>query len=570
MTTATSNITTKYLLSPSTHHSYNSEAVIEFCLQVSRTLDQLKQTHARLLRTQTNPHPRLLIHLTSRLLQLPNNNLRYARCLFNGISNCENQFIWSSIIRSHTLHAQFRQSIALYTQMHRMGISPNGFTFSSVLNACARIPAILQGRQIHTQIIESGYFSNTVVHTALLDMYAKCGAANDARLVFDQMTDRDVVSWTAMISGYTKVGMMEDARQLFDVMGERNVVSWTTMVAGYANAGDIGAAKELFDQMPEKNSITWTAMIAGYGKCGDVVGARRVFDEMAMRDSACWAAMIACYAQNGCSSEAIETYKRMKMANVKASEVAMVGVISACTQLGDGDMASSIADDMNEGSCNRTLVVSNALIHMHAKCGSIGQAWEEFNCMLQRDVVSYSALITALADHGRAHEALQLFSRMRKEELSPNEVTFVGVLNACSHAGLIEAGCEYFKLMTESYGIIPLTEHYACMVDLLGRAGRLEEAYKLILDSVVTPDAGTWGALLGACRVYGNVELGEIAAEHLFGLEPENTGNYILLANIYASMNRWDDAARVRKMMSERQIRKSPGRSWIGLDVKVQ
>ncbi|XP_042512187.1 putative pentatricopeptide repeat-containing protein At5g37570 [Macadamia integrifolia] len=564
MTNATASITTKYLLSPSTHHSYNSEAVIEFCLQASRTLDHLKQTHARLLRTQINPHPRLIIHLTSRLLQLPGNSLRYARCLFDRIPHCENQFIWTSIIRSHTLHAQFSQSIALYAQMHRMGISPNGFTFSSVLNACARIPAILQGRQIHTQIVQSGYFSNTVVQTALLDVYAKCGAANDARRVFDQMTDRDVVSWTAMVSGYSKVGMMEDARQLFDVMVERNVVSWTAMVAGYANAGDIGAAKALFDKMPEKNSITRTAMIAGYGKCGDVVGARQVFDKMAMRDSACWAAMIACYARNGCSSEAIELYKRMRMVNVKANEVAMVGVISACTQLGDVDMASSIADDMNEGSCERTVVVSNALIHMNAKCGSVVQAWEEFNLMTHRDVISYSALITALADHGRAHEALQLFSRMRKEGLRPNEVTFVGVLNACSHAGMVEEGCEYFKLMKQSYGIVPLTEHYACMVDLLGRAGRLEEAYKLILDSVVTPDAGTWGALLGACRVHGNVELGEIAAGHLFELEPENTGNYVLLANIYASMNRWDDAERVRKMMSERRIRKSPGCSWIG------
>ncbi|KAJ4952287.1 hypothetical protein NE237_029119 [Protea cynaroides] len=556
--------TTKYLLSPSTHQNYNSEAVIQFCLQASRTLDQLKQTHARLLRTQTHPHHRLLIHLTSRLLQLPGNNLRYARRLFDRIPNCDNQFLWTSIIRSHALHAQFSQSVALYAQMHRMGISPNGFTFSSVLNACGRNPVILQGSQIHTQIIESGYFSNIVVQTALLDMYAKCGAANDARAIFDQMTDRDIVSWTAMISGYSKVGMMEDARKLFDVMVERNVVSWTAMVAGYANRGDIVAAKELFDQMPEKNYVTWTAMIAGCGKCGDVVGARRVFDAMAARDSTCWAAMIACYAQNGCSGEAIEMYKRMRMANVKANEVAMVGVISACTQLGDVDMASSIVDDMNKGSCERTLVVSNALIHMHAKCGSIDEAWEEFNCMLERDVISYSALITALADHGRAHEGLQLFSRMRKEGLRPNEVTFVGVLNACSHAGLVEAGCEYFKLMTETCGIVPLREHYACMVDLLGRAGRLEEAYKLILDSVFIPDAGTWGALLGACRVHGNVELGEIAARNLFELEPENTGNYILLANIYASMNRWDDAARVRKMMSERQIRKSPGCSWIG------
>ncbi|PIA27715.1 hypothetical protein AQUCO_07600108v1 [Aquilegia coerulea] len=547
-------MTSKSLFSPPTNT--NGQAVIDFCLHVSKTLDQLKQTHARLLRTQPDQQDQLLIHFISKLLQLKGNNLRYARQVFEQIPHCENQFLWTSIIRSHVLHAQFSLSIIFYTKMHRVGVYPNGFTFSSVLNACARIPAIREGKQVHTRIVESGLFGNKVVQTSLLDMYAKCGLAEDARRVFDRMVDRDVVAWTAMIAG------------LFDVMVERNVVSWTAMVAGYANLGDIKAAKQLFDVMPERNSVTWTAMIAGYGKCGDVGRAKQVFDQIPVRDPSSWAAMIACYAQNGCSTEAIDMYKCMRERNVKASEVAMVGAISACTQIGDADTADLIADHVEKEVYDRSLVVSNALIHMHAKCGSIDRALKEFNRMLDRDVISYSALITALADHGRADEALELFSSMQKDRIKPNQVTFVGVLNACSHAGLVDKGCKYFDLMTRTYSIVPLTEHYACMVDLLGRAGKLNEAYKLILNTADAADAGGWGALLAGCRVHGNVELGEIAAKHLFEIEPENTGTYILLASIYASLDRWDDAERVRNMISEKGIRKSPGRSWISGEEK--
>lgn len=211
----------------------------------------------------------------------------------------------------------------------------------------------------------------------------------------------------------------------------------------------------------------------------------------------------------------------------------------------------------------RTLFVSNALIHMHSTCGNLDQAKKEFDRMSYRDVISYTTLVIALADHGKAEEALELFSKMQKEEIAPNQVTFVGVLNACSHAGMIEEGCRYFELMVHVFGIEPLNEHYACMVDLLGRAGLVEKAYNLIMENEDAADAKIWGSLLAACKVHGNAELGETAAMHLFEIEPENTGNYVLLASLYAEMNKWDDAERVRKMMSERGIRKSPGRSWI-------
>ncbi|XP_015865829.1 putative pentatricopeptide repeat-containing protein At5g37570 isoform X2 [Ziziphus jujuba] len=556
-------MSTKFLSSsskPNPH--YRQPDAINHYLHISKSIGQLKQTHSLLLKTSTNSlhYDHLLARLLRRLVQFPDDNLCYARNLFDQIRDRRNEFLWTSLVRSHVLHGRFRQSISLYAKMHREGISPSGFTFSSVLNACARIPAILEGRQVNVTVVKSGLLGNKVVQTALLDMYAKCGCVRDARDVFDGMVDKDVVVWTAMIYGYTKMGMMDDARWLFDNMGTRNAISWTTMVAGYANKGDMKAAKELYELMTEKNSVLCVAMIAGYGKCGNVEEARMVFDEVPEHDASCWAAMVVCYAQNGYAKEAIETYEKMRKENIAVNEVAIVGALSACIQLGDVEMATKLAKHVDE---ERTLVVSNALIHMHSTCGNLDQARKEFDRMSYRDVISYTTLIIALADHGKAKEALELFSKMHREEIAPNQVTFIGVLNACSHAGMIEEGCRYFELMIHVFGIEPLNEHYACMVDLLGRAGLVEKAYNLIMENEDAADAKLWGSLLAACKVHGNAELGEIAAMHLFKIEPENTGNYVLLASIYAEMNKWDDAKRVRKMMSERGIRKSPGRSWI-------
>ncbi|KAK0595839.1 hypothetical protein LWI29_010510 [Acer saccharum] len=226
--------------------------------------------------------------------------------------------------------------------MQQLGVSPSGFTFSSVLAACARIPAFVEGKQVHAKVVQLGFLQNKFVLTALLDMYAKCGFVMEARRVFDVMddNDKDVTACTAMICGYTKMSMMDDARRLFDVTKERNVISWSAMVDGYANCGDMRAAKELYDRMIEKNSVTWVAMVAGYGKCGDVSEAKRVFDGILEPDASCWAAMVACYAQNGYAKESIKMYKAMREGNVRISEVAMVGAISACTQLGDIEMAA--------------------------------------------------------------------------------------------------------------------------------------------------------------------------------------------------------------------------------------
>ncbi|KAI9119762.1 hypothetical protein K1719_009151 [Acacia pycnantha] len=546
------------------HQKHETSTLINHFLNSSKTIDHLRQTQALFLKLLATLHHyqyfagRLLL----RILQCPGDNLRYASQVFDQIPSCKNGFLWTSLIRKYSLHGQFHLSISLYSRMHQNGVLPSGFTFSSVLNACCRIPVISEGKQVHSRVLQSGLCKNKIVQTAILDIYAKCGLVSDARAVFDEMGERDVVAWTAMIRAYTKVGMMVDAMWLFENMKERNSFTWTTIVAGYANNGDMKAAKTLYDMMKEKDMITWVAMIAGYGKCGDVKEARRVFDEIPVLDASSFAAMVACYAQNGFAKEAIRMYNHMKERKIRITDVAMVGAISACAQLRDVHFSRTLTNQLEDDCCDRTLATSNALIHMHSKCGNIDLAWREFNRMSNRDVITYSTLITALAEHGKSQDAVDVFLKMQKEGIKPNQITFVGVLNACSYAGLVEQGCMYFKQMTCSFGIKPLSEHYSCMVDLLGRAGQLERACNLIRENA-SDEATAWGSLLGACRVHGNVELGEIAARRLFEIDPNDSGNYVLLANTYASKDRWDDVENVKKMMSENRMRKLPGCSWV-------
>lgn len=273
--------------------------------------------------------------------------------MFDKMRNYREHFLWTSRIRSHVLHGHFDKAVTLFAKMHQEGILQSGFTFSTVLNACARIPAIFEGRQVNARVVQSGHFGNKIVQTALLDMYAKCGFVRDARDVFDKMVDRDIVAWTAMLYGYTKVGMMEEARCLFDTMGQQNVVSWTTMIAGYANRGNMKEAKEFYERSKEKNFVTWVAMIAGYGKIGNVAEAQMVFNEILKKDASCWAAMVVCYSQNGYAKEAIDIYKKMKQENISVNEVAMVGAISACAQLGDVEISTTLTQHLDEVCCGK-------------------------------------------------------------------------------------------------------------------------------------------------------------------------------------------------------------------------
>lgn len=315
--------------------------------------------------------------------------------------------------------------------------------------------------------------------------------------------------------------------------------------------------------------IVSTALLEMYVKCGAVDDARQEFERMDRRDVVAWSAMIAGYAQNGRPSEALELFESMKSKQIKPNDVALVSVLSACSQLGSLEAGERIGNYVESQGFVFNVYVASALLDMYSKCGNISKARQIFNQMPQKDVVSWNSMIVGLAANGFAKEAINLFEKMKEIRVKPNDITFVGILTACTHAGLLELGIRIFRSMESDHEITPTIEHYACVVDLFCRSGKLKDAHEFIRKMEVEPNVVIWGTLLSASRIHSNLELAEFSVKKLLELEPENSGNYILLSNIYASAGRWEESLTVRNLMKTNRVQKTSAYSWIEMDNKV-
>eukprot|EP01018_Ginkgo_biloba_P008587 Gb_26466 [translate_table: standard] len=547
-------------LNPSTYSS-----LLQSCIY-SKALPEGKLVHTHISDSGFKPD----IYLATKLVTLyaKCGSLVTARRVFNEMTE-RNVVSCNVMITAYSRHGFNEESLKLFYEMQQTGVRPDQFTFASILPACANLTAMKCGKEIHGGILRSGFQSDAFVGSALVDMYVKCGSIDNARQVFDKMAERNVVSWNAMIAGYAQYGHLDEALQLFQIMPQQNLISWNAMVAGYAQNGHIHEALELFRKMPERDVISWTAIIAGYAHNGLVDEALDVFHKMPERNVVSWTAMIAGYAQNGYPVEALKLFQQMQLIGVKPNPVTFASVLPACASVTAFNHGREVHEDIIRSGFQSNTFVANALLDMYAKCGSIEDAHQVFDKMHRRTVVSWTAMIVGYAMHGYGPKALQLFGQMRHSGMEPNNVTFIGVLSACCHAGLVDDGCQYFDRMAQDYHITPAMEHYCCMVDLLGRAGRLDEVEEFINKMPLKPDVTVWRTLLGVCRIHTNIKLGELAVEHLFELDPQNASHYVLLSNIYAASGRWDDVGKVRKMMKDRSIQKIPGCSWIEVNKKV-
>eukprot|EP01018_Ginkgo_biloba_P006326 Gb_17177 [translate_table: standard] len=534
-------------------------------------------------------------------------NIEKARHVFDEMSQ-RDVISWTSMIGGYVQSGQSAEAIKLFQQMQLAGMKPDSKTFVSVLPAYANLAALEQGIEIHKEIIRSGCQSDVFVGNTLVDMYAKCGSIENARNVFDKMPRRDVVSWNAMIAAYTRHGMFGEALTLFHKMQQTdiqsnqftfasvlpacanmadmeqgmeihekiirsgfgpNVFVEMALIDMYAKCGSIEMARDVFDKMHERDVVCWTAMIAGYTQNGRIEEALKLFQEMPERNVVSWTAMIAGCAQNGQGVEALKLFRQMQLSDVKPDSKAFANVLLACANLAALEEGMEIHEEITRSGFESDVLVTNALVDMYAKCGSIEKARNLFDQMHQRNDGSWAAMIAGYALHGCGKEALKLFEQMQHSGVKPNHVTFICVLSACSHAGLVDEGVHYFDCMSQYYHITPAMEHYGCMVDLLGRSGRLDEAEDFINKMPIKPDGTVWRCLLSACRIHNNVELGERVAETLFELDPQNAAPYVLLSNIYAAAGRWDDAENVRRMMKDRRVKKMPGSSWIEVNKQV-
>eukprot|EP01018_Ginkgo_biloba_P031724 Gb_04381 [translate_table: standard] len=449
---------------------------------------------------------------------------------------------------------------------------------------------------------------NVVSWNAMIGGCAMNGFLEEALKLFKKMPDRDLISWTTMIAGYAQNGCVEKAMKLFKKMPERDVVSWNAMIAGYAQNGYGPEALTLFYRMQragiQPNETTFasvlpacanlavlehgveihqeiirygfqydafvgSALVDMYAKCGSIVNARNVFDNIADRNVVLWTAMIAGYAQNGYFYEALRLFQQMQLTGMKPNSDTFASILPACANLAALEHGKMVHEDIIRSEFQSDVFVGSALVDMYAKCGSIADASNIFDRMPKRNVVSWNAMITGYAMHGCGKEALKLFEQMQQSNTNPNHVTFVGLLSACCHAGLVDDGWRYFHCMNQYYRLTPVMEHYCCMVDLLGRAGHLDDAHDFIEKMPIKPDAAVWGSLLGACRTHNDIELGECVAERIFELDPKHTAPYVLLSNIYAAVGRWDGIEKVRKMMKDRRVQKKPGCSWIEVNKEV-
>ncbi|XP_010922662.1 putative pentatricopeptide repeat-containing protein At3g08820 [Elaeis guineensis] len=539
-------------------------------LQGCRSFQELKHLHARLLRLGLDGD-QYLLNLLLRS-SFDSGQPAHALLLFRRTDH-PNLYLWNNMVRGLVAADNMADAVHLYTDMRREGLSPNNFTFPFVLKACARLFDLDTGVKIHAHVLKAGFELDVFVKTSLLCLYAKCGLLDEAQRLFDEMPVRNVVSWTAIISGYMGEGRLVEALDMFRRSLEMDLrpdsFTLVRVLTACSQLGDLKTGEWIHqyieDKGMEKNVFVATSLVDMYTKCGSMDKARAVFDGMVEKDVVSWSAMIGGYSSSGLPQEALELFFQMQAVNVRPDCFTMVGVLSACARLGALELGQQVSRQMDMNVFLSNPVLGTALIDMYAKCGSTAQAWTVFKRMMEKDVIVWNAMITGLAMTGHGKVSFGLFAQIEKMGVQPDGNTFIGILCSCTHTGLVEDGRKYFYSMNRVYNLTPRIEHYGCMVDLLGRAGLLEEAHRLIKEMPMEANAVVWGALLGGCRIHRNTQLAELVLKQLIELEPRNSGNYVLLSNIYATSGKWEDAAKLRLVMKEKGIQKTPGRSWIEL-----
>lgn len=490
----------------------------------------------------------------------------HARRVFDGIPNPDTA-PWNAMFKGYVQNELYREVVVLFNQMKSLDIRPNCFTFPMVLKSCAKLLALQEGERVHCFVLKMGFKSNPFIGTTLIDLYASGSAIGSAYKVFCEMFVRNAVAWTSMINGYILFGDVVSARSLFDLAPERDIVLWNTMISGYIECKDMVAARKLFDGMPNPDLISWNTLLNGYANNADVEGCEKLFEEMPERNIFSWNGLIGGYARNGRLFEVLNAFKRMlRESDVSPNDATLVTVLSSCARLGALDLGNWVHVYAESSGYQDNIFVRNALVDMYAKCGNIDSAIDVFNSMHTKDLISWNTIINGLAVHGHGADALSLFSQMKNTAEKPDGITFIGILCACSHMGLVEDGFSYFYSMIDEYSIMPQIEHYGCMVDMLARAGLLDQAVDFVKKMPIEADGIIWTALLGACRSYKNIKLAELALQRLIELEPKNPANYVMLSNIYGDVRRWEDVARLKVAMRDTGFKKLPGCSLIEVD----
>lgn len=590
--------------------------------------------------------------------------------------------LWNEALLVNLRNERWLAALELFGEMQLSFLKANSFTIAKVLQACAKVEALDEGKQIHGYVIRCALESNLLVCNSLITMYSKTGNLEQARAVFDSMENRDLSSWNSIISGYTSLGNLNEAGKLFLEMGtsevKRDIVTWNSLLSGHfihgfyqevlailrrmqvsgfkpnsssfssvlqaiSELGFLNFGKEIhgyvirnrldydiyvgtslvdmyvkndnlpnahatFDGMKKRNIFAWNALISGYAYKGHFEDALKLLNRMEnegiVADLVTYNGLVSGYSMWGHVKEALATIRRIKVAGLTPNVVSWTALISGCSQNGKYEYALKLSIQMQQEGINpnsatissliracaglsflnkgkeihcfsirngliEDAFVATALIDMYSKCGSLKNAYEVFRKMQNKTLASWNSMIMGFAIYSLGKEAIALFNKMRESGFEPDAITFTALLSSCKHSGLINQGWRFFDSMKKDYGIIPTIEHYSCMVDLLGKAGYIDEAWEFIKTIPIEPDGAIWGALLGSCRTHGELDFAKIAANELFKLEPHNPSNYVLMMSSYTMSNQLEEVDRIRDLMNDKGVKTGRVWSWIQVNQRI-
>lgn len=488
-----------------------------------------------------------------------------------------NVVLWNLMLVAYGLKGDLNESLRVFALLQAEGLQPNQYTFPSILKTCTLVGALDLGEQLHSQVIKTGFHPNVYVSGVLIDFYAKHGKFDAAMKILRRLAEEDIVSWTALIAGYAQHDLFTEALRLFIEMQDQGIqsdnIGLASAISACAGIKALNQGRQLHAQsIISGYSVDLSinnALLSLYARCGLVQEAYLTFDKNDNKDSVSWNGLISGFAQSGHWEEALKIFSQMNQTGVEANMYTYGSVVSAAANTANVKQGKQIHAKMIKAGYDTETEASNVLITLYAKCGSLDAARRVFLEMPKKNEVSWNAMITGYSQHGCGNEAIELFEEMKLLDMKPNLVTFVGVLSACSHVGMVDEGLSYFKSMTENHGLVPKPEHYACVVDILGRAGYLSRAIEFVKSMPIVPDSMVWRTLLSACTVHKNMEIGELAAHHLLQLKPEDSATYVLLANMYAVTGKWENRNHARKLMKERGVKKEPGRSWLEIKNRI-
>ncbi|KAB2085710.1 hypothetical protein ES319_A05G417100v1 [Gossypium barbadense] len=503
--------------------------------------------------------------------------LSHAKGLFDKDNN-KNVVSWNTMIGGFATQGDTRGTFYLLRKMQVEGREKtNKVTILNVLPVCLERSELLCLKELHAYSIRHGFHYDQLVANAFIAAYAKCGSLCSSQLMFNGMETKTVSSWNALIGGYAQNGAPRKALEFYLQMISSGIkpdrFSLGSLLLACSHMKSLRFGKEIHGYLIriglETDPFIVISLLSLYIRCGKSASARVLFEEMENKSLVSWNALIAGYSQNGLPDEALVLFRQMLSDGIQHDEISINSVFGACSQLSALRLGKEAHCYALKAHLAEDIFVGCSIIDMYAKSGCIEQARRVFEKLRDKDVALWNAIIVGYGLHGYGKEALELFEKMLAFGMKPDGFTFVGILIACCHSGLVEEGLKYFNDMQNFHGITPKLEHYACIVDMLGRAGRLDESLRLINEMPDEPDAGIWSSLLSSCKTFNALDIGTKVAEKLFELEPNKAENYVLLSNLFAASGKWDDVRRVRQKMKEVGLQKDAGRSWIELGGKV-